>query len=360
MPQVEDAELIEMIYAALLGESDWQAFLRRLADAIPDGKAVLFAQGFGTNPGFAALQVGMTDQAMAAYGNHFAACNPWIPRMEATRPGKSVAGHRLYAPEDLARSEFYNDFLLPNDVETSGGLVIERTDDFQFNLTVMSSQTSWGVVDRWAEQFDRISPHLRRAADFYRRTSFAAVLSGLEGSILDALHMGVVIVSAGRRIRTASDAAQRMFGPAIGIDPSGRLRLGCDKGQVLLSAMLSLGYDGPQQQRIVVDDLALTLIRMQRDRERSIFEGPGVCITLEPLRAGGRHDDIDLFAARHGLTGAETRALEGIMSGKSIAEIAREAGRSRETIRSQLKTLYLKTGTNGQTDLLRLVAGMRH
>lgn len=359
-PLPQDSELIELIYAALLGESDWQAFLTRLADAIPDGKAVLFAQGFGANPGFSALHVGMTDQAMDDYGSHFAARNPWIPRMEMTAPGKSVAAHRLFPVDGLMRSEFYNDFLRPNDVETSGGLVIERAEDFQFNLTVMNSQTSWDMVDRWAEQLDRISPHLRRAADFYRRTSFATGPSELEGSILDALHLGVVIVGSGRRIRTASQAAQRMFGDAIGIDPTGRLRLASDEGRALLSAMLTLGYRGPQQRRIVVGDLVLTLIRMQRDRERSLFEGPGVCITIEPLRAGGRHDDIDHFVHRHGLTGAEARALDGLLAGKSVVEIAREAERSRETIRSQLKTLYLKTGTKGQADLMRLVGGMRH
>ncbi|WP_295042758.1 helix-turn-helix transcriptional regulator [uncultured Paracoccus sp.] len=359
-PHPDDNHLVELIYAALLGESDWQAFLDRLAKPLPDGKAVLFAQGFGENPGFSALHVGMTDQAMADYGSHFAARNPWIPAMEATRPGKSVAAHRLCPLEHLARSEFYHDFLVPNDVETSGGLVIERTEDFQFNLTVMSSQTDWDKVDLWAAQFDRISPHLRRAADFYRRTSFANGLGDLDGSILDALHLGVVIVGSGCRIRTASAMAQQMFGATIGIDPSGRLRLGCATAQAMLSAMLSLGYDGPQQQRIVVGDLALTLIRMQRDRERSLFEGPGVCITLEPLRAKGWHADIDMFSARHRLTPAETRALDGLLSGKTIDQIAREAGRSRETIRSQLKTLYLKTGTTGQADLLRLVSGMRH
>lgn len=356
----EDSELIELIYAALLGESDWQAFLTRLADAMPDGKAVLFAQGFGANPGFSALQVGMTDQAMDDYGSYFAARNPWIPRMEMTAPGKSVAAHRLFPLDGLMRSEFYNDFLRPNNVETSGGLVIERAEDFQFNLTVMSSQTSWDMVDRWAEQLDRISPHLRRAANFYRRTSFATGMSALEGSILEALHIGVVIVGSGRRIRAASETAQRMFGSSIGVDASGRLRLASEEGRAMLSAMLTLGHSGPQQRRIVVGYLALTLIRMQRDREKSLFEGPGVCITIEPLRAGGRREDIHDFARRHGLTTAETRALDGLLAGKSIAEIAREAERSRETIRSQLKTLYLKTGTNGQADLMRLVAGMRH
>ncbi len=33
--QVEDIELVELIYAALLGESTWQAFLGRLTAMAP-------------------------------------------------------------------------------------------------------------------------------------------------------------------------------------------------------------------------------------------------------------------------------------------------------------------------------------
>lgn len=359
-PHVQDGDLIESIYAALLGEQPWQTFLDMLAGAIPDGKAVLFAQGFGANPEFSALHAGMTEKALDAYGSHFASRNPWIPAMEATTPGRSVAGHRLYPPDLFYQSEFYNDFLRPNDVETSGGLVIERAADVQFNLTVMSSQSSFETVDEWAAQFDRLSPHLRRAVAFYRRTAFAEACTELGGSFFDALHMGVVIVGAGRQVRMASDQARRMFGPEIGLDPMGRLRLRDETARTVLSAMLTRGHAGPRHHRLVAGGFLLTMVRMEGERERSFFEGPGACLTIEALRDGGRFFDIDHFARHHGLTPGEIRALSGLMAGKSVTEIAREAARSRETIRSQLKTLYAKTGARGQADLLRMVAGMRY
>lgn len=358
--QENDAALIELIYAALLGESDWQAFLDRLAGAMPDGKAVLFMQGFGPNPSFAALHSGMTDDALNDYGAHFAARNPWIPQMERTAPGRSVIGHRLCPAEVFLKSEFYGDFLRPNNAETSAGLVIERRAEMQFNLTVMSSQRDPDVTEAWAQQFDRLSPHLRRAAAFYRRTSHADRLTELGATLFDSLHLGVVVVGADLGIRSLSAQARRMFGPAIGLDPLGRLRLGHDDARTLLATMLRLDYDGPRQQRIVVDDLLLTFIRMEGTGDSRFFDGPGVCITIAAPGQGGRHHDIDHFAAVYRLTAAETRALDGLLSGKSVAEIARTACRSRETIRTQLKTLYLKTGTTGQADLLRLVAGMRH
>jgi DNA-binding CsgD family transcriptional regulator len=98
---------------------------------------------------------------------------------------------------------------------------------------------------------------------------------------------------------------------------------------------------------------------MEGQRERSIFEGPGVCLIIEAEIEAGRFIDIDRFSQSYGLTKSETRALTGLVAGKTVDAIAREYGRSRETIRTQLKSLYSKTGARGQADLLRLVSGMK-
>ena len=55
------------------------------------------------------------------------------------------------------------------------------------------------------------------------------------------------------------------------------------------------------------------------------------------------------------LTAAETRALRGLFSGKSVDVIAADAGLSRETIRSQVKSLYAKANVRSHVELLRLV-----
>jgi DNA-binding CsgD family transcriptional regulator len=67
----------------------------------------------------------------------------------------------------------------------------------------------------------------------------------------------------------------------------------------------------------------------------------------------------EYFSKAYGLTAAETRALTGILAGKSVDEIADAAALSRETIRSQMKSLYAKTGTKGQLELLRLAKTSR-
>jgi len=56
-----------------------------------------------------------------------------------------------------------------------------------------------------------------------------------------------------------------------------------------------------------------------------------------------------------GLTPAETRLAEYLVAGKSLTEISEHLHLSRETIKSQLRSLFRKTGTHRQGELIALL-----
>jgi DNA-binding CsgD family transcriptional regulator len=57
-----------------------------------------------------------------------------------------------------------------------------------------------------------------------------------------------------------------------------------------------------------------------------------------------------------GLTAAEAVLAAQIAMGKNISTIATEGGRSRETLRSRLKSIFEKTGTSRQAELALLLS----
>lgn len=354
-----DSEIIEAIYAALLGEADWQAFLDRLTEMAPGCWSVLHANDVMNGEATVGLLSGRSETDVAAYAPYYHDLNPWA-RYWQTAPGdEAVIAERNVSGDVLERSEFYAGFLRPIDTRSSIGIGVESEGGRSLHISLMTPGAKEEDLLPLAWRITRIAPHLKRASEFYRRTSFAAHSTELGATLFDALHLGVVIVGAGRRIRTCSDMARRLFGPDVGLDPLGRLRLSCPVAQSALNVMLGLTYDGPRHRRMVVGRMRLTMIRMQAEHDRSLFEGPGVCMTIEPLGSHGGVFDLDGFSAGYRLTQSEVRVLSGLVAGKTLATIARENGRARETIRSQLKSLCTKTGARGQADLLRMVAGMK-
>ena len=72
----------------------------------------------------------------------------------------------------------------------------------------------------------------------------------------------------------------------------------------------------------------------------------------------GRAPSPDPLATLYGLTPAETRVARSVGDGLTIGEIAQETGASVETLRSQLKSIFGKTGVRRQAELVRLLAGL--
>lgn len=354
-----DSELIELIYASLLGESTWQAFLDRLTQMAPGCWSVLHANDLKNGDAMVGLVSGRSADDIADYPGYFHHISPWVQHCRVNPTGGTNVVERTVPGHVLEKTEFYADFLRPIETRSSIGMGVDCEGERSLIVSLMTPNASEDCLLPLAQRLERIAPHLVRAGEFYRRTSFAAQSTELGATFFDALHMGMVVVGNGRRIRTCSDLARRMFGVDVGIDPLGRLRFSDGMAQSLLNTMLMRGYAGPRHRRLMVGEMRVTLIRMQGERERSIFEGPGVCLMLEPVHGTGRFVDIDLFASAYRLTPGEVRVLDGLMTGKTVAEIAHQAGRSRETIRSQLKSLCSKTGARGQADLLRMVAGMK-
>jgi DNA-binding CsgD family transcriptional regulator len=66
---------------------------------------------------------------------------------------------------------------------------------------------------------------------------------------------------------------------------------------------------------------------------------------------------VELVAKLHRLTPGELRVLLGIIENDNIQQVAGALGLSPATVKTHLRRVYEKTGTRGQVDLVKLIAG---
>ncbi len=355
-----DDEFIDLVYASLLGETSWQYFLDRLAGTLPDGKSTLFYHDQYKATGALSLTSGLTTKQVNQYDSHFCRINPWMPKASVRKIGIGVTAEQMLPYDRLIKTEFYTDFLVPAGSESAVGVTIVRNEGRSFLLSILTSERETQRTAEAAELLTRLAPHLHRVFKYYQNRSFNRFSKEARGLAFDAIDVGLIIVGDNSRIKSASETAQRILeeGTCVRTSALGKLHIASHDAESMLQKMLDRTAPEPKFANYIVEDVKVTLIHVQKDRFSFFFEGPTVVVILEPQRNVQRAFDLAEFREIHSLTAAEVRALNGLIGGRSVDEIAAEAGLSRETIRSQIKSLYAKTNAANQVDLIRMVAGL--
>lgn len=351
-------ELIDLIYAILLGEASWQQFLDTLAAGMPNGKTVMVMHGI-TDPGegYVPLSAGFDEKAIETYNAHYVDLNVWQPPLTRQKAGMGFTDDELFPSEELVKSEFFNDYLIPNEIHMMACAKIGSDRRYSFSVAALGARADTRLKAEMADRLTGLGPHLKRAFDFHRKGSSIGAATQIGAVMLDAIDIGLVVIGDDAQVRTISDTGQAMLArnSAVRMSPLGRLGFRDAKLQGELTGMLDRRYVGPRVVSHVSHGMKLTLIRVSKDRVSLYFEGPTVIVLLERLGGGATAFDPQLASLVYGLTRAEMRALSGIVAGKSVDQIAQEASLSRETIRAQTKSLYAKTGASSEADILRLL-----
>ena len=81
-----------------------------------------------------------------------------------------------------------------------------------------------------------------------------------------------------------------------------------------------------------------------------------VLIGTDRIDATEAEDALVPVGAAFGLSAAESRVSARLLMGRSVPEIAAENGSSEGTVRQQLKSIFRKTGTHRQGELVSLLA----
>lgn len=347
--------LVDTIYGVIFGEATWDMFLGRWNEIIPGGRTTLFYHDPARAEGASHIDRGFSDEWVESYASHFASINPWGDAMSRMPMWQGFVAEELFPRAAFEKTEFYNDFWKQCG-QTAIGMALVKRDGQLFNIS--SSIASGEPEDNqiYADMLTRLAPHLHRAVRYFEAGQGEKSLNELGGRLFDAIGVGVLLVGDGGKLISASDVGQKALesGQCVRLGSQGKVCITDVDADARLNGLLAQWRDGERQQVIKVNETKLTIVRLQKSARLRFFDAPTVAIIIE--KAARRvATDVPQLADRFGLTKAEMKIMSGLLGGSSIADLAVESNRSRETIRSQLKSVFSKTGVNSQSELLRLV-----
>ncbi len=207
------AALIGAIYDAAADPSRWSDALCLIADAYGAPAAVLGRQG-KTPDKFWNMAPRIDPAFLQNYASYYHSVNPmW--RRESSPPTGTVKTDSMVMPRnEFARTEFYNDFLLPQGIDTMLNAVVSLEGG---RHTVVTVQGRRAFEPEHIRLHKRLAPHLERAVQLNIKL---ATLEGNHAASVEALNQldqGALLVDASAGVVFANRAAEGLFAAGRGL-----------------------------------------------------------------------------------------------------------------------------------------------
>jgi DNA-binding CsgD family transcriptional regulator len=317
--------------------------------------------------GCTTAHVNLDQSTVDAYEQYYATINPWLARPDARPPGVVVTSDTIVPFSDLVETEYYQDFWRPLHIDVSVGVTIRGDMSRSLVLSLMGRRTDLGRDRIMLRRLQLLAPHMLRAAQLAHRMSEVATREAAASAGLDRLATALLLVNSSGTVVYGNIAAGGIIDSADGLTSlRGMLDPANPADGQTLRHLLTQALAPPPNGAAVPRQGTMRITRPSGRPSYEILVAP-VCDTpvrlgfSEPLAAVFVRDPtagcvlpLDLLRGLYALTNAEARLMQALLRGDTTQAVSQRLGISKETLRSQLRVVFLKTGTRSQMELLRL------
>jgi hypothetical protein len=216
----EYSDLVSAIYDAALDCDRWPVALEKMCNALEGSMAVLLRGDLAHSPGNW-LTVRSDPEFDRRYDEYYRQQNVLWQRAGSKPVGSCVTDREVIPKEELVRSEFYNDFLLLQDVHTALRMYLLAEADRTAIVSVGRSPRRGEWEGKNVDQMRRLAPHLQRAAQINLRLGVVRLNEASASEALDALAHDAIIVSDDGKALFVNRAAAAIIAEADGIHIDG-------------------------------------------------------------------------------------------------------------------------------------------
>ena len=361
---IEFSELVGAVYDAGMNPRLWPQVLDRIAHVLGGMRADLWV-GAPTGHVRAVDFIGIDPAFRCTYEQHFGRIDPVFWPV-TTLPEGTIRTDAVIPRSSLERSEFYQDWVRPQDMHSIAVLNFLRTDSLSGVLGVPRSAGGRLFENNDLRIFRELLPHLRRAVQMEMHLDELAGRDRLTSAALDSLSHAMLIVDRHCRPLFLNRAAQQLLGRRDGLSiDMNLLNASTSRLTQMLHALVARATATSGQAR----GGAMALLRPSGRRALNAFVARLPGESSWPCVPDGAHaalilitDDErkamaseDVLMSLYGLTRAEARIAGRLGRGEALAAVADSLGVLASTARTHLHHAFAKTATQRQSELARLV-----
>jgi DNA-binding CsgD family transcriptional regulator len=360
------SDLIGSIYDTTIDCTLWPEVLRKSAEFVGGAAAAIYAKSPSADTGFVYHQFNVDPYYQELYFSKYVKLDPTSVGQAMAEIGQPVSTVDVMPYEEFMESRFYREWAEPLGMVDCLSTPLDKNENGTVFFGVFRHKDQ-GLVDAEMRRRGKlIAPHIRRAVlvgnllenKTAETTSLAVVLNGLAAAVF--------LIDGNRRVVFANPSGQSMLddGSVLCLKNDGLAAV--DPRVTKTEAIARLGDDDvafgaggvavpltfPPQTPWIAHLLPLTA-GARRQAVTSFGAVAAVFVHKASLEA---RSWMDAMSRAYRLTPAELRVLAAISEVGGIAAAASVVGISEATVKTHLQSLFAKTATNRQAELIKLIA----
>lgn len=367
MDEATFSHVLDGVYDATTAFDRWTAPMDRLGKAFHSAYTGLIDRNLRTMEGRAAA-VGIDAAGYREYFDVWSnrdVLRQWTP---AFRAGAIERDPEILPREELVRSDYFNGFMKPRDHSSFIRMTLVVGPVFR-KIISMSRPASIGpFTNKEVEHCQRLMPHFQRVLRVSQEIEAARVELSAVSTVLERSATGVLLIDRTGEVAFANAAARAMAATGdafvLGGDRIRAIESGADANLQRLIA----GAAGRTDR---VTDARGGVIRLPRKSGGAPFslaaaplgdmtwsETGAVAFVLINDPDAAAPQAVSAMRQLFGLSAAEARVARRLMMGDTPEQAAAALNIRTSTARWHLASLYRKTGTSRQAQLVRLLLSM--
>jgi DNA-binding CsgD family transcriptional regulator len=373
VPERKLLSVVDTIHRAGVEPDAGQEAVDGIQALLPMACVALHGHQSGAEPRSLSVTGGWDPELVHAYRTEWIALNPYpalIPKMEV---GAAIIADESEFIAGVRKTQFYNDFLLAHDFGSAVGVPLwNRPERVCFLAIDYSVRRAAKLNKPTADIASLLASHLARSFAVSHRLAGPQTGPHELTSLLNRITGPALVVDHKRRVRSANAAGEALLrsGKALKLDKCCRVKLsdsaadaGLDQAlaacfsPVLTGPPFTVSFRSADHPRpawlnivpLLADDSMAKgpLARFLASRERLAL--------LIVSRSWEPPQDAAARLASFNMTPAEARLATALMEGLSLDDYARDRGIAVPTARNQLQSLFEKTRTHRQGELIAVL-----
>ena len=278
-----------------------------------------------------------------------------VPTLTQRGVADDFDGH---SADEIARHPYYQEFLAPHRLRWYAGIKVACGDDV-WAVALQRTIDQGPISADEKEELARISTRLSTGAAIARALSAAAASGALEAFEMSGT--AVVLLNRHGHVFRANQSAERLLVDDIQI-VKGQLTARDTRATMALNRAIHTllwrphgGLSAPVAlPRASRRPLLAYPARLTDSTANALADCQAMVILIDP-ESKTRTPETNLRAVFR-LTDAEARLATQLALGESLENVADQFGIAKETARSQLKSIFTKTGVHRQAELVAVLA----